>query len=52
MIARSRYGAGIRRNEAEVMMALVTHGDQKYQNSEKLAAASDWPGLSIEHRKF
>lgn len=33
-------------------MALVTHGDQKYQNSEKLAAANDWPGLSIEHRKF
>ncbi|WP_407189932.1 helix-turn-helix domain-containing protein [Bradyrhizobium centrosematis] len=33
-------------------MALVTHGDQKYQNSEKLAAASDWPGLAIEHRKF
>ncbi len=33
-------------------MALVTHGDQKYQNSEKLAEASDWPALSIEHRKF
>lgn len=33
-------------------MALVTHGDQKYQNSEKLAAANDWPGLSIEHRRF
>lgn len=33
-------------------MALVTHGDQKYKNSEKLAEANDWPGLSIEHRKF
>lgn len=33
-------------------MALVTHGDQKYKNSEKLGAASDWAGLSIEHRKF
>jgi len=34
------------------MMALVTHGDQKYQNSEKLAKTSEWPALSIEHRKF
>ena len=33
-------------------MALATHGDQKYGNSEKLAEASDWPSLSIEHRKF
>lgn len=33
-------------------MTLATHGDQKYQNSEKLAEASDWPALSIEHRKF
>ncbi len=33
-------------------MALVTHGDQKYGNSEKLAEVKDWPGLSIEHRKF
>ncbi|WP_316188062.1 MULTISPECIES: hypothetical protein [unclassified Bradyrhizobium] len=33
-------------------MAFVAHGDQKYRNSEKLAAADDWPGLSIEHRKF
>jgi AraC family transcriptional regulator len=32
-------------------MALVTHGDQKYQNSEILAEAS-WRALSIEHRKF
>jgi AraC family transcriptional regulator len=34
------------------MMALVTHGDEKYQNSEKLAETSYWSGLSIEHRKF
>ncbi|MET4039140.1 aerobic-type carbon monoxide dehydrogenase small subunit (CoxS/CutS family) [Bradyrhizobium sp. RT6a] len=34
------------------MMAFVTHGDQKYQNSEKLAKTSEWPALSIEHRKF
>lgn len=33
-------------------MTLATHGDQKYQNSEKLAAAADWPALSIEHRRF
>ena len=33
-------------------MALVTHGDEKYKNSEKLAEVNDWPGLSIEHRKF
>ena len=33
-------------------MTLATHGDQKYQNSEKLAETSDWPTLSIEHRKF
>ncbi|PSO18117.1 AraC family transcriptional regulator [Bradyrhizobium sp. MOS003] len=33
-------------------MALVTHGDEKYRTSEKLAEARDWPGLSIEHRKF
>ena len=37
--------------QLKVMMALVTHGDQKYQNSEKLAEAF-WPALSIEHRKF
>jgi AraC family transcriptional regulator len=34
------------------MMAVVSHGDKKYRNSEKLAGASDWPALSIEHRKF
>jgi len=34
------------------MMALVTHGDEKYQNSEKLAGTSYWSALSIEHRKF
>jgi len=33
-------------------MTLATHGDQKYHNSEKLAETSDWPTLSIEHRKF
>jgi AraC family transcriptional regulator len=33
-------------------MTLATHGDQKYQNSEKLAEAVDWPALSIEHRRF
>lgn len=33
-------------------MALVTHGDEKYRNSEKLGAASDWAGLSVEHRKI
>ena len=33
-------------------MTLATHGDQKYQNSEKLAEAADWPALSIEHRRF
>ncbi|KRR21447.1 AraC family transcriptional regulator [Bradyrhizobium lablabi] len=33
-------------------MALATYGDQKYQNSEKLAEATDLPSLSIEHRKF
>ena len=33
-------------------MAVVSHGDQKYRNSEKLAEAGDWPALSIEHRKF
>ncbi len=32
-------------------MMLATHGDQRYQNSEKLAEAS-WRALSIEHRKF
>ncbi|GEM_PF-2956441 len=32
-------------------MALVTHGDQNYQNSKKLAAGNDWPGLSIEYRR-
>jgi len=34
------------------MMMLATHGDQKYQNSEKLAEVADWPSLSIEHRRF
>jgi AraC family transcriptional regulator len=34
------------------MMTLVTHGDEKYQNSEKLAQTSYWSALSIEHRKF
>ncbi|UPJ54109.1 helix-turn-helix transcriptional regulator [Bradyrhizobium sp. 200] len=33
-------------------MTLVTHGDEKYQNSEKLAETSYWSALSIEHRKF
>ena len=33
-------------------MTLATHGDQKYQNSEKLAETAAWPALSIEHRKF
>ena len=33
-------------------MTLATHGDQKYHNREKLAETSDWPTLSIEHRKF
>jgi AraC family transcriptional regulator len=33
-------------------MTLVTHGDQKYKNSEKLAETADWPALSIEHRRF
>ena len=33
-------------------MTLATHGDQKYHNSQKLAETSDWPTLSIEHRKF
>ena len=33
-------------------MTLTTHGDQKYQNSEKLAETAAWPALSIEHRKF
>ena len=33
-------------------MTLAMHGDQKYQNSEKLAEAADWPALSIEHRRF
>ena len=33
-------------------MTLATHGDRKYQNSEKLAEAADWPALSIEHRRF
>ena len=33
-------------------MTLATHGDEKYQNSEKLAETSNWPALSIEHRRF
>ena len=33
-------------------MPLLTHGDEKYQNSEKLAEAKDWQHLGIEHRKF
>ena len=33
-------------------MSLVTHGDQKYQNSEKLAEVADWPAMSVEHRRF
>jgi AraC family transcriptional regulator len=33
-------------------MTLATHGDQKYQNSEKLAEAADWPAMSVEHRRF
>jgi len=50
-LARDK-GAGIAASKAEVVMALVTHGDEKYRTSEKLAEARDWPGLSIEHRKF
>jgi AraC family transcriptional regulator len=33
-------------------MALATHGNEKYQNSLKLAEAVEWPALSIEHRQF
>ncbi|WP_065755735.1 helix-turn-helix domain-containing protein [Bradyrhizobium paxllaeri] len=33
-------------------MTLATHGSQKYQNSEKLAEAADWPAMSVEHRRF
>lgn len=33
-------------------MPLATHGDQKYRTSEKLAETTDWPTLSVEHRKF
>lgn len=33
-------------------MHLATHGDEKYENSEKLAEAGHWPTLSIEHRQF
>jgi AraC family transcriptional regulator len=51
MLARDT-GPGFAAAQAEVMMALVTHGDQKYPNSEKLAGTSHWPALSIEHRKF
>jgi AraC family transcriptional regulator len=33
-------------------MTLATHEAEKYQRSEKLAEATDWPSLNIEHRKF
>jgi len=33
-------------------MTVATHGNQKYQNSEKLAEVVDWPAMSVEHRRF
>lgn len=33
-------------------MTLATPDAEKFQNSEKLAEATDWPSLSLEHRKF
>lgn len=31
-------------------MVLPTHGDLKYQTSQQLSAAAEWPGLRVEHR--
>lgn len=38
--------------EGLAKMPLGTYGDDKYRTSEKLAETTDWPTLSVEHRKF